>query len=81
MALENSFDDFKHRTAHIEKVFVELIEFVDGSSDSELVVKISDVSEFINRSFEKLEKMAKENVELRKEIYISSKLKPFVVDT
>lgn len=81
MALENSFDDFKNRTAHIEKVFVELIEFVDGSSDSELVVKISDVSEFINRSFEKLEKMAKENVELRKEIYISSKLKPFVVDT
>jgi hypothetical protein len=42
----------------IEKVFVELIEFIDTSADAQILVKIEDVSDFIKRSFDKLEKMA-----------------------
>jgi hypothetical protein len=37
---------------------MELIEFVEQSNDSEVLVKIEDISEFIKKSFEKLEKMA-----------------------
>ena len=47
----------------IEKVFVELIEFVESSNDSQVLVKIEDISEFIKRSFEKLEKMASSSLE------------------
>ncbi len=39
------------------------------------------MSEFIKRSFERLERMAQSNVDLRTDIYISNKLRPFVLDT
>ncbi len=65
----------------IEKVFVELIEFIDGSSEAQLLVKVSDISEFIKRSFDKLEKMATSGITLKKDIYISDKLRPYIVDT
>lgn len=81
VGLQNSFDDFQHQTSLIEKVFVELIEFVDGATDAQLLVKIVDVSEWIKHSFERLERMARDNVLYRKEIYISDKLKPFIIDT
>jgi signal transduction histidine kinase len=58
-----------------------LIEFVDGATDAQLLVKIVDVTEFIKRSFDRLEEMARSNVTIRKKIFISNKLKPFVVDT
>ena len=60
---------------------MELIEFVDGSTDTQLLVKVVDVSQFIKHSFERLEKMASANVSLRTDIYISNKLRPFVLDT
>lgn len=45
------------------------------------MVKVSDVSEFIKRSFDKLEKMANSGIVMKKDIYISEKLRPFMVDT
>jgi hypothetical protein len=65
----------------IEKVFVELIEFVEGSNDSEVLVKIEDISEFIKRSFEKLEKMASMSLSEKQGLAIDNLLKPFIVDT
>ncbi len=62
-------------------MFVELIEFVDGCTDSQLLINVEDVGEFINRSFDKLEKLARSNVEMRKDIYISDKLRPYIIDT
>ena len=44
-------------------------------------MKVSDVSEFIKRSFDKLEKMANSGIVMKKDIYISDKLRPFIVDT
>ena len=58
-----------------------MIEFVDGANDAQLLVKIVDVNTFIKRSFERLETMAEKNVKVREEIFISDKLKPYVVDT
>ena len=81
VALLNSFEDFQQETSLIEKVFVELIEFVDGCTDSQLLMNVEDVGEFINRSFDKLEKLARSNVEMRKDIYISDKLRPYIIDT
>lgn len=81
MALQNAIDNTEHQTATIERVFVELIEFIDSATDSQILVKIVDVNEFVKRSFDRLEKMAVDSVQMRKQVYISSKLKPFVIDT
>ena len=45
------------------------------------MINVEDVGEFINRSFDKLEKLARSNVEMRKDIYISDKLRPYIIDT
>jgi hypothetical protein len=45
--------------SHIERVFVELIEFVDVSPDALVLVKINDVSSFMHKSFVEMEKMTK----------------------
>jgi hypothetical protein len=81
IALQNTFDDFMYRIGQLEKTFVEMIEFVDGANDAQLLVKIVDVNTFIRRAFERLETMAEQNVKVREEIFISDKLKPYVVDT
>jgi len=57
VALQNTFEDYNHETGLIERVFVELIEFIDGANDSEVLLKVGDISEFIKRSFDKLEKI------------------------
>lgn len=81
VALQNTFEDYKHEMSLIEKVFVELVEFVESSSDEQILVNVDDVTDFITRSFEKLEKMAKSSLDSKKEIFIPANLKPFIVDT
>lgn len=77
----NTFDDYNNETNLVEKVFVELIEFIDGAGDAEILVKISDISEFVRRSFEKLEKQCQSGLAMKDDIYISDKLTPYIVDT
>ena len=36
----------------IDKVFVELVEFMDQSNDAQVIVQIEDISEFIKKSFD-----------------------------
>ena len=81
VALQNTFEDYNHETGLVEKVFVELIEFIDGANDAEVLVKVGDISEFIKRSFDKLEKMCQSGLSMKEEIYISNKLTPYIVDT
>ena len=81
VGMQNTFDDYNHETSLIEKVFVELIEFVDGANDSEILVKISDISEFIKRSFDKLEKQCQSGLSMKDDIYISDKLTPYIINT
>ena len=51
VGLSNTFEEYNHEISHMEKVFVELIEFMEISSDAAVLVKAQDVSEFIRRSF------------------------------
>ena len=48
--------------SHVERVFVELIEFVETASDGKVLLKVTDVSQFISRTFNQLEKMAMNGV-------------------
>ena len=77
----NSFDDYNSETNLIEKVFVELIEFIDGANDAEILVKVTDIGEFMKRSFDKLERQCEGGLTMKNEIYISDKLTPYIIDT
>jgi len=46
-----------------------------------MLLKIQDIGEFLRKSFEQLERMAKSSITMKKEIYISSQLKPYIVNT
>lgn len=79
--MQNTFEDYNHEMSLIEKVLVELIEFLDSSIDAQVLVKIDDVAEFIKRSFDKLEKISSSSLVQKKEIVISNKLRPYIIDT
>jgi len=81
VAFQNTFEDYQHEMSIIEKVFVELLEFSEISNDAQVLVKIEDISEFIKRSFEKLEKMAHSSLKQKDSLKIRKDLKPFIVDT
>lgn len=46
-----------------------------------MLLKIQDVGEFLRKSFDSLEHMAKVSVTMKKEIYISTSLQPYIVNT
>lgn len=52
VGMQNTFTDYINEIGHTERVFVELIEFIEVSSEAQLLLKITDVSEFIRRSFD-----------------------------
>jgi hypothetical protein len=81
VAIQNSFTEFSKEVGNIERVFVELIEFMEGSNEAQMLLKIQDIGEFLRKSFEQLERMAKSSLSMKKEIYISSQLKPYIVNT
>ena len=62
-------------------MFVELIEFMEASSQAQMLLKVKEIGEFLRKSFDQLEHMAKVSVTMKKEIYISKSLSPFIVNT
>lgn len=65
----------------IDKVFVELVEFMDQSNDAQIIVQIEDISEFIKKSFDQLEKIARSSLGVKKDLVISKELRPYILDT
>ena len=63
VGLQNCLDGYLEEISHIERVFVELIEFVDASADAQVLLKINDVSSFMHKSFVEMEKMTKNELQ------------------
>ena len=61
--MQNCLDGYIEEISHIERVFIELIEFVDVSPDALVLLKITDVSSFMHKSFVELEKMTKNELQ------------------
>lgn len=74
-------DGYLEEISHIERVFVELIEFVDASPDAQVLLKINDVSSFMHKSFVEMEKMTKTELTMKAEIYIQPSFRPLYLDT
>lgn len=74
-------DGYLEEISHIERVFVELIEFVDASADAQVLLKINDVSSFMHKSFVEMEKMTKNELQQKSEIYIQPNFRPMYLNT
>ena len=70
VGLQNCLDGYLEEISHIERVFVELIEFVDASPEAQVLLKVNDVSQFMHKSFVEMEKMTKNELQQKSEIYI-----------
>ena len=81
VGLQNCLDGYLEEISHIERVFVELIEFVDASPDAQVLLKINDVSSFMHKSFVEMEKMTKNELQQKAEIYIQPNFRPMYLNT
>jgi sugar-specific transcriptional regulator TrmB len=54
---------------------------MEASTEAQMLLKIQDIGEFLRKSFNSLEHMAKVSVNMKKEIYILTSLQPYIVDT
>lgn len=52
VGIQNSFSEFTREIGQIERVFVELIEFMEGSSEAQMLLKIQEIGEFLRKSFD-----------------------------
>ena len=66
---------------NIEKIFVELIEFVDSNSDAQILLKVTDVTTFLHKSFTDLENLTKNQIEEKNDIYIQPNFRPMYLNT
>ena len=55
---------------NIEKIFEELVQFIEISNDAQILQKISDVTTFLHKSFTDLDIITKNQVTQKSEIYI-----------
>lgn len=60
---------------------MELIEFVDQSSDAQILLKVSDVTSFLHKSFTDLENITKFQLHEKNEIYIQPSFRPLYLNT
>ena len=80
VGMQNCLDGYLEEISHIERVFVELIEFVDASPDAQVLLKINDVSQFMHKSFVEMEKMTKNELQQKSEIYIQPNFRPMYLN-
>ena len=81
VGLQNCLDGYLEEISHIERVFVELIEFVDASPEAQVLLKVNDVSQFMHKSFVEMEKMTKNELQQKSEIYIQPNFRPMYLNT
>jgi len=61
---------------NIEKIFEELVQFIEISNDAQILQKISDITTFLHKSFTDLDILTKNQVTQKSEIYIDQNFKP-----
>ena len=61
---------------NIEKIFEELVQFIEISNDPQILQKLSDITTFLHKSFTDLDIITKNQVTQKGDIYIDSNFKP-----
>lgn len=66
--------------ANIEIIYEELTKFILSNTDAKVLAKIHDISQFISKSIDDLEKIAKAKGFDKQSIYVSKDLKPLTLN-
>ena len=74
--MQTNLDVFSEQISNIEKIFVELIDFVDKSPNAEILTKVADITQFLHKSYSDLETVTKSQIEERKRICIEPQMRP-----
>lgn len=61
---------------NIEKIFEDLVSFIELSNDAQILVKMSDITAFLTKSFTDLDLMNKNQIQQKGEIFLDQNFKP-----
>ena len=64
----------------IEKIFNELLQFINNNPDAKILQKASDVTTFLHKSFTDLDIITKNQIAQKSEIYIHPSFKPLTLN-
>ena len=70
----------KDEIRNIEKIFEELLMFIDNNVDSKILQKANDVTTFLHKSFTDLDIITKNQIAQKSEIYIHPSFKPLTLN-
>ena len=73
-------DQNSEEIQNIEIIYDELIKFIEKNNDAKILTKISDISSFISKSIEDLEKIAKNKGFEKSETLTDPSLKPLTLN-
>lgn len=65
---------------NIERIFQELLQFIDHNIDSKILQKANDVTTFLHKSFTDLDIITKNQIAQKSEIYIHPSFKPLTLN-
>ena len=72
---------YREEIQSIEKIFIELIEFVDNNTDAQILLKVTDVTSFLHKSFTDLENITKNELQEKNDIFIMPMFRPMYLNT
>ncbi|CDW72222.1 kelch motif family protein [Stylonychia lemnae] len=81
ITIQNNLERNKEEIGSIEKIFMELINFVDQSSAAQILMKVQDVTSFLHKSFTDLENITKIQLQEKNDIYIQPGFRPQYLNT
>jgi hypothetical protein len=61
---------------NIEKIFEELVQFIEISNDAQILLKMPDITSFLGKSFTDLDILTKNQVQQKGDIYLDPNFKP-----
>lgn len=53
--MQSNLELFSEQISNIEKIFVELVDFVEKSPNAQILTKVSDITQFLHKSYSDLE--------------------------
>lgn len=65
---------------NIQKIFDELLQFIDNSPDAKILQKATDMTTFMHKSFADLDAITKNQIAQKAEIYVDPSFRPLTLN-
>jgi len=74
--VQSNLELFSEQISNIERIFIELVDFVDKSPNAQILTKTGDITQFMHKSYKDLETITQSEIEERKRICIDPIMRP-----